>query len=214
LPFKSCGPLDAWMKKTKNDIPPPRKFVPALSERTDAAIQRSMHSEPTKRPASCQEFIADLSGTDASKSQPGMWYLIYKDAQGVTHTVKGTVVGIRRSFKNGELGEPDNIRACQTKTGEFRSLLSYPEFSDLAEVAEKRSDSTEETPNYGQAPVDAPVNTYLGNQSAVPPAAAFPGSAPETPASNPAPAVSNWVTTAVMVIIAMAVGAAVVYFLK
>jgi len=40
LPFKSCGPLDAWMKKTKNDIPPARKFVPQLSERTDAAIQR------------------------------------------------------------------------------------------------------------------------------------------------------------------------------
>src|SRR5438874_4897805 len=62
LPFKSCGPLDAWMKKTKNDIPPPRKLNPKISERTDAAIQRAMNADATKRPQTCREFAAELKG--------------------------------------------------------------------------------------------------------------------------------------------------------
>ena len=33
LPFKSNGPLDAWMKKIHNELTPPRQLVPDLSER-------------------------------------------------------------------------------------------------------------------------------------------------------------------------------------
>src|SRR5438477_3086250 len=68
LPFKSCGPLDAWMKKTKNDIPPPRKLNPKISERTDAAIQRAMHYDAAKRPQSCREFVADLQDVTVDSS--------------------------------------------------------------------------------------------------------------------------------------------------
>src|SRR5438477_7978622 len=35
LPFKSNGPLDAWMKKIQNELMPPRTLVPDLSERVD-----------------------------------------------------------------------------------------------------------------------------------------------------------------------------------
>ncbi len=35
LPFRSCSPLDAWMKKVQNDFPPPRELAPHLSERVD-----------------------------------------------------------------------------------------------------------------------------------------------------------------------------------
>src|SRR5229473_711570 len=42
LPFKSNGPLDAWMKKINNEIEPPRKLVPTLSERLGWAIERAM----------------------------------------------------------------------------------------------------------------------------------------------------------------------------
>src|SRR5438477_4120614 len=35
LPFKSSGPLDAWMKKINNELTPPRTLVPDLSERVD-----------------------------------------------------------------------------------------------------------------------------------------------------------------------------------
>lgn len=40
LPFKSNGPLDAWMKKINNEIAPPRTVIPTLSERIDWAIRR------------------------------------------------------------------------------------------------------------------------------------------------------------------------------
>lgn len=143
LPFKQCGPLDAWMKKTKNDIPPPRKFVPELSPNVEAAIQRAMHSEASIRPANCRDFINDLKSTTSKSTAASsadlkldskaneLWYLVYKDNKGVTHTVKGTAAGIRKSYREGVLGNPDHIRACRTKTGTFHHLRSLPEFADL-----------------------------------------------------------------------------------
>src|SRR5207244_3521310 len=67
LPFKSCGPLEAWMKKINNEITPPRKLNPELSERIDWAIRRAMHASPEERPATCREFIEDLTGKSARK---------------------------------------------------------------------------------------------------------------------------------------------------
>jgi serine/threonine protein kinase len=142
LPFRSSGPLDAWMKKVNNDLPPARKLNPALSERTDWAIQRAMSADPKLRPASCQEFIEDLTGTgsptsgrEAASRDGGpqeLWYLVYKDEEGVTHTVKGSTAGIRRSLKEGLLGDASNIRASRSKTGTFEPLRSIAEFRDLA----------------------------------------------------------------------------------
>src|SRR5207237_5597867 len=62
LPFRSNGPLDAWMKKIQNDLTPPRRLVPSLSERIDWAIMRAMSADPDKRPTTCREFIEDLTG--------------------------------------------------------------------------------------------------------------------------------------------------------
>ena len=46
LPFKASGPLDAWMKKIHNELTPPRRLVPDLSERVDWAIRRAMSADP------------------------------------------------------------------------------------------------------------------------------------------------------------------------
>src|SRR4029077_1184290 len=62
LPFRSNGPLDAWMKKIQNDLTPPRQLVPLLSERVDWAIRRAMSADPDRRPTSCREFVEDLTG--------------------------------------------------------------------------------------------------------------------------------------------------------
>src|SRR5207248_1264532 len=59
LPFRSTGPLDAWMKKINNELTPPRKLVPTLSERIDWAILRAMSADPGRRPGSCREFVED-----------------------------------------------------------------------------------------------------------------------------------------------------------
>jgi eukaryotic-like serine/threonine-protein kinase len=139
LPFKSNGPLDAWMKKIQNELTPPRQLVPTLSERLDWAIMRAMSADPSKRPLSCREFVEDLTGhttrrvptMDSSTPLSEVWYLVYKDDAGAAHTVKGNVSAIRRSLKDGLLGDASNVRAARVKAGPFESLRGFPEFRDL-----------------------------------------------------------------------------------
>jgi serine/threonine protein kinase len=182
LPFRSSGgPLDAWMKKVHNELTPPRQIVATLSERIEQVILRAMKAEPSERQASCREFVEELTGTstrrvattEAARDAGDLWYLIYRDDQGKDHTVKGSVNAIRKSLRDGLLGDAGNIRACRTKAGPFEPLLSYREFRDV---------SAGETP--------APAAPSHG-------AAARPASAasnrPETPtpAANPTPAESG-----------------------
>jgi eukaryotic-like serine/threonine-protein kinase len=143
LPFRSNGPLDAWMKKIQNDLTPPRKIVPGLSERCEWAILRAMSADPNQRPRTCREFVEDLVGhstrrvptTDSSTPLQELWYLIYKDEAGVMHTVKGSTAAIRRSLKDGLLGDASNVRASRQKTGPFEPLRDFPEFRDLVVAA-------------------------------------------------------------------------------
>jgi serine/threonine protein kinase len=140
LPFKSNGPLDAWMKKINNEIDPPRKWTPTLSERVDWAIRRAISPDPLQRPECCQEFIEDLSGNDTKEvvsTEPGTgasssyWYMTYTDDLGESHIVKGTIKGIRRSFKEGLLGDAAEIRVARSKEGPYESLKQRAEFRDL-----------------------------------------------------------------------------------
>ena len=138
LPFRGMGPLDAWMKKMANDLTPARTLTPALSERVDWAIRRAMSADPEMRPGTCREFVEDLIGHSTRKlpTLPGaapadVWYLIYRDVRGETHTVKGSTVAIRRSLKEGLLGHVDHVRASRVKTADFEPLQAFPEFRDL-----------------------------------------------------------------------------------
>lgn len=143
-PFENSNPLDCWMRKIRNDFPAPRQLNPKLSERTDWAIRRAMSAEPERRPASCREFLEDLTGhSRTSWSQVGMsgklaaaaatdlWYMVYKDEQGTTHTVKGTTDGIRRALHDRLLGDPARIFVSRQKSGPFTPLVKVTEFRDL-----------------------------------------------------------------------------------
>jgi hypothetical protein len=137
------GPLDAWMKKINNELTPPRKIVPTLSERVEWAIQRAMSADPQMRPGSCREFVEDLTGQSTRKASTPetdgaageLWYLRYKDETGQTHMVKGNTTGIRRSLKEGLLGDASNVLISLNKGGEFEPLKSHPEFRDLVVTA-------------------------------------------------------------------------------
>src|SRR5262245_21850776 len=137
MPFDGCGPLDAWMKKSNNEFPAPREIDPSISERMDWAIRRAMHADPESRPATCREFIEDVTGQSTRPSNvpnnpsADLFYMVYRDDEGTVHTVKGTTENIRKAFREGLLGDASNIRACRTKQGPFQSLASYPEFRDL-----------------------------------------------------------------------------------
>lgn len=143
VPFGKVGPLDCWMKKIRNDYDEPRVVNPNLSERIDWAIRRAMSGDPEKRPNNCREFVEDLHGQTIRPPQQSpegappanapadVWYLVYKDETGESHTVKGTTEGIRRAIKEQLLGDASNIRACRSKAGPFTPLTTYPEFRDI-----------------------------------------------------------------------------------
>jgi serine/threonine protein kinase len=139
LPFKSTGPLDAWMKKINNELVPARTLVPTTSERLDWALRRAMSVDKDQRPKSCREFVEDITGRSTRKLTPlgdegettDVWYLVYTDEEDVMRTVKGTLQGIRRSLKEGVLGDAGNIRAAKSKSGPFEPLREHPEFRDL-----------------------------------------------------------------------------------
>jgi serine/threonine protein kinase len=215
LPFGNCnGPLDAWMKKTQNDIPAPRKLVPKLSERTDAAIQRSMHPDAKVRQASCMEFVADLSGRGGAavptakqeSAPPDVWYLIYKDDEGTTHTVKGSTAGIRRSFQEGLLGDASNIRASRSKTGSFEPLLSMPEFRDLAPQAADTHVGTA-TPQHIPS---VRTNTNVGSGPVKP----SPEPGPHIPLEPGSPRIPEWMTITILAGIAMVAGMVLFYLMR
>ena len=140
VPFGKVGPLECWLRKQRNEIPSPREINPAVSERVDWAIMRAMSGDPNQRPNSCKEFVEDLTGTSLRAAQApapvvkptgDLWYLVYRDEEGETHTVKGTTDGIRKALKDGLLGDASNIRASRSKTGQFLALTGHPEFRDL-----------------------------------------------------------------------------------
>jgi serine/threonine protein kinase len=140
VPFGKVGPLECWLRKQRNELPNPRQINPAISERVDWAVMRAMSGDPNQRPGSCREFVEDLTGASLrptivapapEKPPADLWYLVYRDEEGETHTVKGTTDGIRKALKDGLLGDASNIRASRSKQGQFNHLSSFPEFRDL-----------------------------------------------------------------------------------
>src|SRR5439155_7868997 len=93
------------------------------------------------RPLTCREFVEDLTGHSTRKLMPveagtvqDNWYLKYTDEEAVLHTVKGTLGAIRRSLKEGRLGDASNVQASRSKMGPFEPLRNHPEFRDLVIV--------------------------------------------------------------------------------
>jgi serine/threonine protein kinase len=194
LPFRSNGPLDAWMKKIQNDLTPPRKLVPTLSERVEWAILRAMSADPEKRPVSCREFIEDLTGhstrrspsTEGSSTAPQeVWYLVYRDEAGEMHTVKGSASAIRKSLKEGLLGDAQNVRASRGKSGPFEPLRDHPEFRDMVISPAPLSLPAASKPRVPAVSPDAP--TQLQARGATAPRSGSQPAAKEPPAPPPVP---------------------------
>lgn len=69
LPFRERGVAAILQKKLANDVTPPRKLVPHLSERLERAILRAIRSDPDVRPRSCLEFIEVLTTDEKNSSR-------------------------------------------------------------------------------------------------------------------------------------------------
>jgi len=217
LPFKgSVGPLDALMKKMKDDLPPPRKLRPELSERTEEAIRRAMSADPSRRPASCQEFVEDLTGQSRPKTPAvedsgvtlpagDLWYLVYRDQAGQTHTVKGTTSVVRRKLVDGQLGDVSLVRACRTKLGPFEGLRHYAEFRDLIPSLSGQAQIATlpvEVPAYGPTPRESPRTPEESKKTPLPRQEARPHLDLEVSSSR----TLEWVKLVVVALVAMGVG--------
>jgi serine/threonine protein kinase len=181
VPFENASPLDCWMKKIHNEFAPPKELNPAISDRVDWAIRRAMSAEPDRRPASCREFIEDLTGQSRATptgfgANPALatggaeiWYLVYKDENGEPHTVKGSTEGIRKALQDQLLGDAATILISRTKAGQFTLLMTVPEFRDLVVVPAPLP-----TPGVGRSGGSSGIYTRGANP--VPPAGQGPAS--------------------------------------
>ena len=168
VPFDNASPLDCWMKKIRNEFRTPKELTGGLSDRVDWAIRRAMSAEATQRPASCREFLEDLTGQSRTPAVPpgrpaappaaDVWYLVYRDETDKPHTVKGSTDGIRNALRDKLLGDPSGVVVSRTKHGQFAALASVPEFRDLVAPAggpasgRFRAPDPEATTEYGAAP--------------------------------------------------------------
>jgi len=168
VPFAKTSPLDCWLKKTKDDFPPPKALAPFLSDRFDFAIRRSMKNNAAHRPANCRELMEDLTGSPWRPGQPlqiapmdvvpppldlaAVWYMVFQE-QGMPRTVKGTADTIRKNIAAGNLGDLAAVRVSRTKNGQFSPLRSVPEFRDLAPAEGSRPlGNITRSPEAGQIP--------------------------------------------------------------
>jgi serine/threonine protein kinase len=141
LPFQSAGPLDAWMKKVKNDIAPASELVPGLSQRIDWAIRRAMSPDPAQRPGSCKEFVEDVTGRSDRVQTPveevpsvtlaNLWHVLYRDQEELIHATRETTEGVRQALQDGSLGDAADLRLSRKAQGPFEPARNFAEFRDL-----------------------------------------------------------------------------------
>jgi serine/threonine protein kinase len=71
LPFAGSNLSSIMKLKLANDFVMPRTLVPALSERAEWAVRRAIQADPSRRYATCPEFIAALTDEEPSTSSDG-----------------------------------------------------------------------------------------------------------------------------------------------
>jgi eukaryotic-like serine/threonine-protein kinase len=99
VPFGECNLAEMWARKLRNDLPPPKKLVPALGDGIDRAIRRAMSTEPEHRHANCGEFVEDLTGGGECEAQPDS--VVLASAQPLPELVP---LPVRRSDANSSEG--------------------------------------------------------------------------------------------------------------
>jgi serine/threonine protein kinase len=138
LPFGNASPMACYMKKTRNELVPPRSLVPGLSARTADAIQRAMAPEPEDRPASCRAFAAELT---AGRRPAGPLDLAYRSQDGQPYALTASVEKVRALLASGLLDNAVNLLVRRSKGTPFEPIDRIPELADLvrpANLATKR----------------------------------------------------------------------------
>lgn len=143
LPFRGTGPLDTFMKKSKNEYTPPEKISPNLRPSTVKTIKLAMDPEPNRRPPTALSFAemlqprsgrdngdsGRLSGPIHDAADDPFYYLVYVDTDGERKKVKGTAAVIEKQVREGRI--PINAEASLSKKGPFVPLTQIDVFRPL-----------------------------------------------------------------------------------
>ena len=114
-----------------------------------------------------------------------IWYMVYKDAEARTHTVKGSTRSIRKNLTNGALGNLASIIVSRTKTGQFQPLGTIPEFRDLALRAGVEAAATTLPPSPSKRSSPGLVDTpHEGKTPTIPNGASQTGGLTGTPSTE------------------------------
>jgi serine/threonine protein kinase len=128
------APLSILENKKHNRIVSPRLIVPEISEHLDWAIRRAMRADPAQRPASCREFLEDLTGRSrrfVEERSEDRWYLRYRDAQGNECLARHSTATARQCLERGLLGNLATVMVSANADGPFVPLGQLAEFRDL-----------------------------------------------------------------------------------
>jgi serine/threonine protein kinase len=70
LPFAAASPILVLRKKAFNELTPPRRLVPGLSELIERATLKAMSVDPNQRPPTAAAFIEELKGNVSRRPAP------------------------------------------------------------------------------------------------------------------------------------------------
>ena len=176
LPFRGDGPLDTFIKKSKNVYTPVEQLNPNLDQRTLKVIQSAMSADPHKRPASAEAMADYLDRTvkllvvgevpaAASKGVDATWYIKLDNQARGRSRLRGPESTIKTYIQRGKIGP--SAMASQQKGGPFQSIGEIPEFQDCLRESMAHSNRLAETTEYArpsnrgrQAPASS--SSYFG----------------------------------------------------
>lgn len=143
VPFKGTGPLDAFIKKSRNEYIAPDELAPDLSPNVTQAIKLGMDPDPDRRPQSAAAFAEMLGSNRSGKARNNtappanaadsdpFWYLIYQDTTGESKKVKGVRAIIEKQLKERKI--PLTAEASLSKKGPFIPLTQLREFQAIVD---------------------------------------------------------------------------------
>jgi serine/threonine protein kinase len=146
LPFRGDGPLDTFMKKSKNLFTPIDQICPQVASRTLRVIHTSMCADPDKRPSSAKAVADYLEATidrlplgpdQAPEVVEPIWFVKADDPLGGKIRIRGPESTICAYIEKGKIGI--DARASLQKKGPYEPLADIDTFRNALRHASAQS---------------------------------------------------------------------------
>lgn len=167
VPFRGDGPLDTFMKKTKNIYTPVRELAPEVGDALVHVIETSMSNDPDKRPATAGVIADYLEGKHRSlavgylekqlvKVVEPTWYVKASSQEQGPVRLRGPLASIQKQIRKGKIGP--GALASQDKRGPFLPITQIEAFREDLLAARPAAKATL-LANRAFAPSNRPLST-------------------------------------------------------